>query len=194
MAFWKDDSLKPSFWPDNVEYKNIKLCKRESLCKIIQCYKDSRNLDNVREQSQSSPKTIPHVTTKRRRTSSETLYNKRPRISSETRNEDQQTHSTETTHPQCSSTVALTVSDIDTSSNGSFFPGLKKHIESSSNTDPICPAQTPSLATLLGTTPLNPIFEFTPIIKRRDKAQSLHELSTPNTFLTDTCINAFCVS
>ena len=117
---------------------------RESHCKIIQCYKDSRNLDNVREQSHSSPKTIPHVTTKRRRTSSETLSNKRPRISSETRNEDQQTHSTETTHPQCSSTVALPVSDIDTSSDGAFFPGFKQQIESSSNTDPICPAPHPA--------------------------------------------------
>ena len=160
-----------------------------SLCKIIQCYKDSRNLEDVPERSQNSPKATPHLTTKRRRTSSSvTTSNKRPRISSETRHEDEKSHSTTTIHPQCSSTAAVSITDIDSSSKESFFPGFQQDSIYSE------PGPTPRLTTLLGATPLEPIFEFTLIVNRKDKAQSLHELSTPNTFLTDSCIKAFCVS
>ena len=106
----------------------------------------------------------------------------------ETRHEDEKSHSTTTIHPQCSSTAAVSITDIDSSSKESFFPGFQQDSIYSE------PGPTSRLATLLGATPLEPIFEFTSIVNRKDKTQSLHELSTPNTFLTDSCINAFCVS
>ena len=187
MAFWKDCSLKPSFWPEDFEYTNIKLCKRESLCKIIQCYTDSRNLEDIPERSHNSPKAIPHSNTKRRRTSSSvTTSNKRPRISSETRHEDEQSHSTTTIHPQCSSTAAVSITDIDSSSKELFFQGFQQDSIYSE------PGPTPRLATLLDATPLEPVFEFISIVNRKDNTQSLHELSTQNTFL-NSCINTFCV-
>ena len=47
MAFWKDPTLKPPFWPDDVEYKNVKHTCKQSLCKIIQAYIEFEGLKEL---------------------------------------------------------------------------------------------------------------------------------------------------
>ena len=53
---------------------------------------------------------------------------------------------------------------------------------------------TSSLVTLLGVKAIEPIYKFTPIINKKITSQCLDELASENTFLTDRCLNAFCVS
>ena len=91
------------------------------------------------------------------------------------------------------SNLQTELTDIDTdSSSETFFPGLQQPVSTYSHQDPEVP--TPSLATLVGAKHIEPIFEFTPILSHNVRNQSLGELSSKNTFLTDMSLNALCVS
>ena len=167
MAFWSDPSTQPSFWPEDVPYGNIKRTSKKSLCKIIQAYLNSDN------KGEASP---PHRSTRTERQI------------------DNSRHSTKLVIDEVSddqfSNPPMELSDIDTSSE-TFFPELQP-VSTYTQQDPQIP--TPSLATLVGAKPIEPIFEFTPILSHNVRNQSLGELSTKNTFLTDMSLNAFCVS
>ncbi|KAI6659496.1 hypothetical protein LOD99_10744 [Oopsacas minuta] len=84
-------------------------------------------------------------------------------------------------------------SDVDTSDD--FFDELFQQPVIASNkpiSDPQTPTPTSSLVTLLGVKPLDLIQIITPPISLNEKNLSISELSSRNTFLTVTTINAFC--
>ena len=84
----------------------------------------------------------------------------------------------------------MELTDVDISSE-LFFPGLQPEC-TYSHQDPL--VLTPSLDTLAGAKPIEPIFEFTPILSESDREQSLRELASKNTLLTDLTLNSFCAS
>ncbi|KAI6648102.1 hypothetical protein LOD99_11911 [Oopsacas minuta] len=84
-------------------------------------------------------------------------------------------------------------SDVDTSDD-SFDELFQQPVITSNKpiSDPQTPTPTSSLVTLLGVKPLDPIQIITPPISLNEKNLSISELSSRNTFLTGTTINAFC--
>ena len=70
------------------------------------------------------------------------------------------------------SNLPMELTDIDTdSSSETFFPGLQQPVGTYTHQDPQVP--TPSLATLVGAKPRDPVFEFTPILSQNVRNQSL---------------------
>ncbi|KAI6660641.1 hypothetical protein LOD99_10372 [Oopsacas minuta] len=182
VSFWNDASLVPSFWPRDVEYKNIKHSNKKTLCRIIRGYRRNDNLEEpvngVRDRSPHiSPQKTPRVVPKK--------FKKSPEKKNKFEHHPVMTPITSLPH----SSSYIPVSDVDSSYSEGFLPGFRQFEHSTD--DVIVPTTTPSLVSQLGITPLQPIFEFSPILNQKDRDQSLLELSTKNTFLTDTCMNTF---
>ncbi|KAI6657249.1 hypothetical protein LOD99_11152 [Oopsacas minuta] len=182
VSFWNDPSLVPSFWPRDVEYKNIKHSNKKTLCRIIRGYRRNDNLgepvNGVRDRSPHiSPQKTPRVVPKK--------FKKSPEKKNIFEHHPVMTPITSLPH----SSSYIPVSDVDSSCSEGFLPGFRQFEHSTD--DVIVPTSTPSLVSQLGITPLQPIFEFSPILNQKDRDQSLLELSTKNTFLTDTCMNTF---
>ena len=175
MSFWNDAALKPSFWPECVPFENIKRSTKINLRKILHSCKGS----TLKERASINYRSRSHITPS---SSEESGYrNCRDRSPLDT------SKSTKIViHPE---------SDVDTS-NDTFFPSFRQP-EIASNeliSNPQPPTAPSGLVTLLRAKPLNPILTFTPAITSKVRSLSISELSNRNPFLTDTTLNAFCVS
>ncbi|KAI6661706.1 hypothetical protein LOD99_9948 [Oopsacas minuta] len=170
MFFWNDPSLKPPFWPERVPFENIKSACKIHLRMIIESYKDysMKARVSVRPQSQKSPSSS--------QASRHDFYRDRSRSPLD--------FARDVIHQE---------SDVVTSDD-SFDELFQQPIIASNKPipDPQTPTPTSSLVTLLGVKPLDPIQIITPSISLNEKNLSISELSSRNTFLTGTTINAFC--
>ncbi|KAI6659974.1 hypothetical protein LOD99_14315 [Oopsacas minuta] len=168
-VFWNDPSLKPPFWPERVPFENIKSACKIHLRMIIESYKDysMKARVSVRPQSQKSPSSS--------QASRHDIYRDRSRSLDFARD------------------VIHQESDVDTSDD-SFDELFQQPVIASNKpiSDPQTPTPTSSLVTLLGVKPLDPIQIITPPISLNEKNLAISELSSRNTFLTGTTINAFC--
>ena len=94
---------------------------------------------------------------------------------------------------QSPNTAIDIVDDLSDTSSESFFPHPQP-VTSCSEDLQHSEGPTSSLVTLLGVKGIEPIYKFKPIVNKKIKSQCLDELASENTFLTDRCLNAFCVS
>ena len=168
MAFWSDPSAQPSFWPEDVPYGNVKRTSKKSLCIIIHVYLKCNNNNNNNNHHHHQGEDIPSYRDRSPHGS--------PRRTA--RPKDHSRHCTNLVIDDVSdyqfSNLQTELTDIDTdTSSETFFPGLQQPVSTHSHQDPEVP--TPSLATPVGTKPIEPIFEFTRILSHNVRKQSLGE-------------------
>ena len=169
-----DPALKPPFRPKDVSFENIKRATKINLLKILQSYKEF----TMKERVSISPRSRSHKSPSSSDVSRNTDYRDRSPLAITTK-------TTELLHQE---------SDVDTSSD-SVFHIFRQPEFTSNELIPVPQSPTPksSLVTLLNVKPFDPIHIFTPI-SSNVRRLSTSELSNRDTFLTDTIINAFCVS